>query len=125
MRFIPSPEHPAHYTSDDGRYTAEKRPSGYYSADLTTRLNARRTTPADTTVKLARHFVIRDADGQVIGTARTLADAERYLPDNTTHHLVPRAAGRGAQEMRCRYCGRTEREIGPEATRRTCPDAPR
>lgn len=31
--------------------------------------------------------------------------------DNSTHHLVPRSAGRGAQQMVCRYCGKTEKAL--------------
>lgn len=40
-------------------------------------------------------------------------------PDNSTHHLVPRAAGRGAQVMTCRYCGKTG-----VSTDERCPEAP-
>jgi hypothetical protein len=54
-----------HYISDDGRYTAELRPAGYY---------------AEFGCKLTRHYAIRARGGsQIIGTARTLKEAGRYL----------------------------------------------
>lgn len=37
--------------------------------------------------------------------------------DNSTHHLIPRAAGGGAQQMVCRYCKKTERLIKQQVGR--------
>lgn len=52
------------YVSADGRYTAELRPAGY---------------SAEFDCKLARHYAIRLAGSNaIVGTARTLAEAERY-----------------------------------------------
>jgi hypothetical protein len=57
---------PGSYISDDGRFTAELRPAGYY---------------ADVGCNLTRHYVIRHkGSSTIIGTARTLAEAARmYL----------------------------------------------
>jgi hypothetical protein len=79
MSFVPSFE-PGYYVSADGRYRAERRPAGWYSADLSTRLDARKDSGGER-VKLTRHYAIRAAGSEtVIGTAKTLLDAERYLP---------------------------------------------
>lgn len=53
------------YISEDGKYTAELRKAGY---------------DAGFGCKLTRHYAIRARGGsQIIGTARTLKEAERYL----------------------------------------------
>ena len=54
------------YVSSDHRYTAELRPAGYY---------------AEFACKLTRHYAIRVVGSDtIIGTARTLKEAERtYL----------------------------------------------
>lgn len=57
---------PGRYVSVDGRYTAELRPAGYY---------------ADFACKLTRHYAIRlRGSEQIIGTARTLAQAAGMYP---------------------------------------------
>jgi hypothetical protein len=54
------------YVSEDGRYLAELRKAGY---------------DAEFGCKLTRHYAIRVRGGsdQIVGTARTLKEAERYL----------------------------------------------
>lgn len=53
------------YISDDGRYTAQLRKAGFYQ---------------DMGCKMARHYVIQlRGSNNIVGTATTLKDAERYL----------------------------------------------
>lgn len=53
------------YISTDGRFTAQLRKAGY---------------DAGFSCKLTRHYAVRVRGGQqIIGTARTLKEAERYL----------------------------------------------
>jgi hypothetical protein len=53
------------YVSDDGNHTAELRPAGFY---------------AEFGCKLVRHYAVRLRGSEtIIGTARTLKEAERYL----------------------------------------------
>jgi hypothetical protein len=53
------------YVSDSGTHTAELRPAGFYPEFGT---------------KLTRHYAIRQKNSaSVIGTAKTLKEAEQYL----------------------------------------------
>lgn len=55
--------------------------------------------------------------GVSLGATQQYCDESGGKPgeDNTTHHLVPRSAGRGTQVMKCRYCGTTQAKIEARA----------
>lgn len=64
-----------------------------------------------------QEFLARERLGEALGATEQYCDESGGKPgeDNTTHHLVPRSAGRGAQVMKCRYCGTTQAKIEARA----------